>query len=299
VNILSFENISKSYGDHEALRSLSLDVKEGETFGLLGPNGAGKTTLIRILMDIIRPDGGQISLFGLPYSRDLLGRVGYLPEERGLYKKQKVLTVMGYFGRLRGFSKRESRQRALHWLEKVRLPEVADWRIERLSKGMSQKVQIACTLFVDPQICVLDEPFNGLDPVNLRLVQDLIKEREQFGLTTVLSTHQMNLVEALCDRVGLIHQGELMVYGEVSEVRQRFSRPEVRVQLDSPPPALDAVLETFPEDDSTWRLLVANGYQPEEVLKQLIQAGASVSFFEKTLAPLEDVFVQVVEEGAR
>jgi ABC-2 type transport system ATP-binding protein len=206
MSIVAFSDLTKSYGETPALRGVSFDVPSGEIFGLLGPNGAGKSTLIRILMDIIRPDGGEVRLFGELRTREHLDRLGYLPEERGLYTKMPVIDVMTYFGALKGLSRAEAHRRALVWLEKVELPHVAAWKIERLSKGMSQKVQIAATLLSDPDVCVLDEPTTGLDPVNVRLVQDLLLERRKNGRTTILSTHQMNQVEALCDRVALINQ---------------------------------------------------------------------------------------------
>ena len=294
--MLDFQAIHKSFGDTVALRGVSFEVRGGEVFGLLGPNGAGKTTLIRILMDIIRADSGTITLFGEPHSRDHLDRVGYLPEERGLYTKRKVLEVMTYIGILKGLSRADSRDRSRRWLERVGLSETAGWRIERLSKGMGQKVQIATTLLPEPDLCVLDEPFSGLDPLNVRLVQELIEERRRAGRTTILSTHDMNMVEVLCDRVGLINKGELMVYGEVSEVRRRYSLPEVRVELEGQPPALPGIERVVHEGNSTWRLLLAGDTEPREILTALVGAGARVDHFEKILAPMEDVFVRVVRE---
>ena len=280
-----------------ALRGVSFEIHQGEVFGLLGPNGAGKTTLIRILLDIIRPDSGSVTIFGQPFHRDHLNRINYLPEERGLYRKQKVLDVLTYFGALKGLTRAEAKNRSLQWLERVGLPEVADWRVERLSRGMSQKVQIASALLPNPELCVLDEPFSGLDPVNLRLVEDLIGERRKSGQTTILSTHQMNLVETLCDRLGMIHQGRLMVYGEVEQVRQRYSLPEVRVQLGGPLPSLEGIADLVQEDETTWRLRLADGTRPEEILASLVGAGTGVERFEKVLAPMEDIFVRVVEKG--
>ena len=297
MSIVAFSDLTKSYGDTPALRGVSFDVPAGEIFGLLGPNGAGKSTLIRILMDIIRPDGGEIRLFGAPRTREHLDRLGYLPEERGLYTKMPVVEVMTYFGALKGLSRAEAHRRALVWLEKVELPHVATWKIERLSKGMSQKVQIAATLLSDPDVCVLDEPTTGLDPVNVRLVQDLLLERRASGRTTILSTHQMNQVEALCDRVALINQGRLMVYGEVGEVRRRYSRPEVLVHASGPLPAVAAASSTTCEGEGVWRVALANGGQPSDLLSALVGAGASIDRFEQVLAPMEDIFLRVVREG--
>jgi ABC-2 type transport system ATP-binding protein len=296
MSFLTFNDVHKSYGDTMALRGVSLEVREGEVFGLLGPNGAGKTTLIRILMDIIRADAGSVTLFGVPRNRDQLDRIGYLPEDRGLYTKQKVLDVMTYFGTLKGLDRREARARSRHWLERMSLSETADWRVERLSKGMGQKVQIASTLLGDPSLCVLDEPFAGLDPVNVRLVRDLIQERRQQGWTTVLSTHQMNQVEALCDRVALINRGKMMVYGRVDDVRERYSSPEVLVRLDGEPPHVPGVKDVARAGNSDWHLRLEEGVAPADVLRLLIGEGARVKHFERFLVPMEEIFIQVVQK---
>jgi len=295
--VLTYDNIVKSYGSTVALRGVSFDVEGGEIFGLLGPNGAGKSTLIRILMDIIRADSGQVRVFGEPRRRDHLDRMGYLPEERGLYTKLTVTDVMVYFGTLKGLSRTDARRRAAEWLERVELPHVASWKIERLSKGMSQKVQIASILLSDPELCVLDEPTTGLDPVNVRLVQTLLLERRRNGRTTILSTHQMNQVEALCDRIALINQGRLMEYGRVDEVRRRHSKHEVRVQTRGPLPQVAAVSTVIPEGERDWRLLLDNGVAPAEVLTALVHAGAAIDRFEPMLTPMEDIFLRVVREG--
>jgi ABC-2 type transport system ATP-binding protein len=295
--VLAFHDVAKSYGSTVALRGVSFDVGAGEIFGLLGPNGAGKSTLIRILMDIIRPDSGEVRVFGEPRRRDHLDRLGYLPEERGLYTKLSVIDVMVYFGTLKGLTRPEARRRATEWLDRVELPHVASWKIDRLSKGMSQKVQIAAILLSDPEICVLDEPTTGLDPVNVRLVQSLLQDRRRRGRTTILSTHQMNQVEALCDRVALIHQGRLMVYGAVDEVRRRYSRPEIVVHVRGDLPKIAATASAIADGDGVWRVMLANGATPPQVLSELVQAGAAVERFEPMLAPMEDIFLRVVREG--
>lgn len=297
MSVLAFSDLHKSYGDFPALRGVSFDVQEGEVLGLLGPNGAGKTTLIRCLMDIVRPDSGAITLFDRPHHRDLLDRVGYLPEERGLYTKHRVIDVLTYFGSLKGFSRAEARTRGTRWLERVGLAETATWKISRLSKGLSQKVQIAATLMAEPELCVLDEPFSGLDPVNVRLVQELINERKARRLATILSTHQMNLVEAMCDRIALINKGRLMVYGTVREVRSRYSRAEVIVEAAAAPLHIAGVDEIQPADGGGWRLRLSPGAAPRDVLAGLVAAGARLDRFEPTLAPLEDVFIHVVQQG--
>jgi ABC-2 type transport system ATP-binding protein len=297
--ILAFEGISKSYGDVVAVRDVSFDVRPGEVLGLLGPNGAGKTTLLRILMDVLRPSAGSVRLFGGPLRRHDLDRVGYLPEERGLYRRRRVLDVLVYFGTLKGLSRVEAGSRGRQWLERVGLAETVRWRIERLSKGMAQKVQIAATLMTEPELCVLDEPFSGLDPVNVRLVRELLRERQAAGLTTMLSTHQMDRVEELCDRVALIHRGRLLVYGTVDEVRRAHSTPAVRVAASAPPPAVRGILDVVAERDGSWLLHHDDGVPASALLRRLLEAGAEISRFEEVLAPMEEVFVRVVQgEGA-
>jgi ABC-2 type transport system ATP-binding protein len=295
--VLSFEGLEKSYGQTVALRGVTFDVPAGQIFGLLGPNGAGKSTLIRVLMDIIRPDAGTVRVFGEPRRREHLDRLGYLPEERGLYTKLRVIDILTYFGALKGLTRADARRRALDWLERVELPHVSTWKVDRLSKGMSQKVQIAGALMSDPELCVLDEPTTGLDPVNVRLVQDLLIERRRNGRTTILSTHHMNQVEALCDRVALINKGQLMVYGAVDEVRRRYSLPEVRIQSREPLPPVPMAAAVVRESDTVSRVMLADGTEPSTLLAALVSAGARIDRFEPTLAPMEDIFLRVVGEG--
>lgn len=219
MDVLAFHDVTKRFGAHEALRGVSFDVRPGEIFGLLGPNGAGKTTSIRIAVDILRPDSGEVRLFGAKLARDALDRVSYLPEERGLYRKSRVDDVLVYLGELKGLSRDDAEERTERWLERLGLVDAADARVESLSKGNQQKVQIAGALLHDPELAILDEPFSGLDPLNVELVLGLLAERKERGLTTVLSTHVMEKVETLCDRVVLIYRGERLLYGTVDEVR--------------------------------------------------------------------------------
>jgi ABC-2 type transport system ATP-binding protein len=298
VIVASFDRLAKSYGQTRALRGVTFDVHGGEIFGLLGPNGAGKSTVIRILMDIIRADSGEVRVFGEPRRREHLDRMGYLPEERGLYTRLKVLDVMTYFGTLKGLSRSDARTRAVEWLGRVELPHVAGWKVDRLSKGMSQKVQIASVLLSNPELCVLDEPTTGLDPVNVRLVQDLLHERRREGRTTILSTHQMNQVETLCDRVALINRGQLVVYGQVDEVRRQHSLPEVRIQVEGRLPSIPSIVTTVDESEDTLRIMLADGVTPTDALEALVRAGARIRRFEPMLAPMEDIFLRVVREEA-
>ena len=296
--LLAFEGVGKSYGEKAALADVSFEVQEGEVFGLLGPNGAGKTTALRILMDIVRADVGTITLFGRPHARESLDRVGYLPEERGLYTKHKVIDVMTYFGALKGLTRRDAKRRAGEWLEKVGLGGVAKHSVERLSKGMMQKVQIASTLLADPTLAVLDEPFSGLDPVSASVVKELIAELKRQGRTTILSTHQMGMVETLCDSVALLSGGKRVVYGKVDEVRRLHSLPEVRVALSGPLPELSGIDRVVSEGEHAWRLLLRDGVDSQSLLGALVASGARVQRFEHVLAPMEDIFIRKVRESA-
>ncbi len=296
--ILELCDVSKHYGDKCALDNVSFEVRAGEVFGLLGPNGAGKTTTIRIVMDIVRPDKGSVWLFERPLKRTNLDRLSYLPEERGLYTKQKVIDILMYFAALKGLGKAESKRRASEWLEKVGLSEVANLSVERLSKGMSQKVQIASTLLSEPELCFLDEPFSGLDPVNTVLIRDLIAEVRASGRTAILSTHQMSMVETLCDRVALLSDGQLVVYGDVEDVRRNYSFPEVRVTLGGELPELPGVLRVVKERERTWRLLLREDMDPGRVLAALSESGVRVDRFERVLASMEDIFIKVAGKKA-
>jgi ABC-2 type transport system ATP-binding protein len=295
--VVVFDAVSKSYGDKPALHEVSFDVRPGEVFGLLGPNGAGKTTALRILMDIVRPDSGQVSLFGHALARESLDRVGYLPEERGLYTKHKVQDVMIYFGALKGLSRSEARRRSRAWLERVGMAHVATGSVERLSKGMMQKVQLASALLAEPELAVLDEPFSGLDPVSAAQVKELIGELKAAGRTTILSTHQMAMVETLCDRVALLSGGSLVVYGAVDEVRRNHSLRELSVSLAGPLPELPGVERVIEETDRSWRLLLSDGTDEQAVLRALVAQGARVERFQRTLASMEDIFIHQVRES--
>ncbi|MGB8330003.1 MAG: ATP-binding cassette domain-containing protein [Polyangiales bacterium] len=295
MGILSYRSVSKRFGRHTALQGVSLDVVPGEVFGLLGPNGAGKTTLIRIGLDILRADQGEVLLFGVPPSPETLDRTAYLPEERGVYRRAKVREMLEYLGRLKGLKRTVARKRADHWLERVGLNTVAHHRVESLSKGMTQKVQIAACLMSEPELCVLDEPFSGLDPVNVTLVTDLIEERRARGRTTVLSTHMMHQVEALCDRVALIHGGELVVYGELDEIRRRYSPNEVIVWTAIDLGALG--VHATPHRAGGWRVALPPSATAAGYLDELVRSGVPIDRYEPLVARMDDIFVSLVSGG--
>jgi ABC-2 type transport system ATP-binding protein len=294
--MLEYRGVTKRFGRNLALEGISLEVLEGEVFGLLGPNGAGKTTLIRIGLDILRADEGEVLLFGAPPSHASLDRTAYLPEERGVYRRAKVQELLHYLGRLKGMTAHDAERAAAHWLERVALGHVARQRVESLSKGMTQKVQIAACLMSDPELCVLDEPFSGLDPVNAALVTDLIEERRARGRTTVLSTHLMHQVEALCDRVALVHRGHLVVYGQLDEIRRRYSPNEVIVWT-----AMDLLalgVNASRHKAGGWRVELPPSATAAAYLHDLVRSGVVVERYEPLVARMDDIFVSLVNGGA-
>ena len=293
---LSFSHIHKRYGDKVASDDVSFEIRSGEIFGLLGPNGAGKSTLIRILMKIIMQDEGEVLLDGRSLRRDDLDLIGYLPEERGLYRKERVQDILIYFGMLKGLDAKTARERAHLWLDRIGLPEVARMKVDELSKGMQQKVQIAGTLMHDPSIIVLDEPFAGLDPMNTILIKELLKERSDQGALVILSTHQMPMVEALCDRVAMINVGRLVLYGELEGIRRRHGPTEVLVDADGSLDGFRVVDRIVPEGRLT-RVILRSGSRPRDLMDLLVSRGIPFEHFAVVRTPIEDIFIEVVGGG--
>ncbi len=220
------DSVSKSFGDVVAVRDVSFHIRQGEIFGLVGQNGAGKTTVLRMIMDIFRPDAGSILIFGRPPDDAAKEFIGYLPEERGIYVGLKVGKVLEYFARLKGLPRARARAQVEKWLHRFGVEDYADRRIETLSKGNQQKVQLIAALVADPEVVILDEPLAGLDPVNTRLLADVIRELAEQGKTIIFSSHQMPVVEKLCTRVLMIDRGEVVLYGPLAEIRQSRNSPD-------------------------------------------------------------------------
>ena len=229
---LELRNINKSYGDKEAVKNLSLQVPHGVLYGIIGPNGAGKTTTIRMIMDIIGPDSGEIFYDGKPVDSTFTDHVGYLPEERGLYKKMTLNDVMVYMAELKGVSPSVSRPRIGPWLERMDLAQYRDKKVEELSKGMAQKLQFITTILHDPQIVILDEIFSGLDPINIELIKSVLMELKREGKTILFSTHVMEQAEKLCDHICMISQGQKVIDGKLSEVRAKFGSNSIQVEME-------------------------------------------------------------------
>ncbi len=309
THAIRVHEVTKRYGNFTAVDALSFDVSGGEIFALLGPNGAGKTTTIRMILDILRPDTGTIEVLGEPINERSKERIGYLPEERGLYRNVPVLDVLLYLGQLKGMSRQQARTRALALLEEVGLEEHAKSKIRALSKGMQQKVQIIATVLHDPQLVIVDEPFSGLDPVNTRLIKDMLYRMRANGTTIVMSTHQMHQVEEMADRLLMLNQGRRVLYGAVDEVRGRFARNAVVVEGEGDWAALPGVARVERgENGHSVVLHLADGVTPDDLMVALARGeNYHVRRFELAVPRLDEIFVEVVgaadaavlaEEGA-
>ncbi|GAB4279345.1 MAG: ATP-binding cassette domain-containing protein [Candidatus Promineifilaceae bacterium] len=287
-------HLAKRFGRVQAVADVSFAIEAGEIFGLLGPNGAGKTTTIRMMMDIFKPDSGDISVFGGPLTMEKKRRIGYLPEERGLYKDQKLESTLIYLAMLKGLDEKSARQRLDVWLERLDLAEHRQKKVEALSKGMQQKAQIIATLLHEPDLIVIDEPFSGLDPVNTRLVKQIFEEQQEAGKSIIMSTHQMHQVEALCTRIALINKGRSMLYGRVSEIKRNFAGNAILLEGYGDFANLPGVLETR-RHNSTIQLSLEVGTDPQDVLAVLMaREGVRLTRFELAEPSLDDIFVNVV-----
>ena len=291
------DRVTKRFDATVALDEVSLDIHQGEIFGLLGPNGAGKTTLIRTVLDIIKPDSGRVEVFGHalgPADRD---RIGYLPEERGLYLREQVGAVLAYLGGLKGLAPAAARAETVRWLARFDLADAARKKVEQLSKGNQQKLQIAATLLARPAVAILDEPLSGLDPMSARAVNAVMRDYAAEGHTLVLSTHQMGLVEALCTRVLMIARGRTVLYGNLRDIKRAHSTHAVRVSSSARYEAcpLVAAIDGDRSDGQPVHVRLHEAASPDEFLAWLVVHGAPVEHFEQLSTPLEDIFVSVAE----
>jgi len=295
--ILQLAGLRKSYGDHAAVDGLSFEVPQGSIFGLLGPNGAGKTTTIRMVMRVILPDAGKIILDGEPVDDDRRRLIGYLPEERGLYRKMKVLDHLVFLGTVRGVPPGEAKRRATAWLEKFGLTDWAMHKVEDLSKGMQQKLQFIGTILHRPRLLILDEPFSGLDPINTRELKDLMLAMRAEGVTIVLSTHVLPQVDELCDHICLINQARPILSGQLEEIRERFGGRTWEVEGDFGRQDLELLPQVEAVHSLRNRFLVdlRPDAAPRELLGALLQLG-DVTMFVRFIPDLENIFIRAVEE---
>lgn len=297
---LVLERVNKSFGDFNAVSDLSLQVKPGRVFGLIGPNGAGKTTTIRMIVNITVPDSGRIELLGQSMTTALQDRIGYLPEERGLYKRMKVGEQLRFFAELKNVTGIEADNRINRWLTKLQLQDWKDKRTKDLSKGMQQKVQFITSVIHEPDLLILDEPFSGLDPVNVDLMKETILELKSGNKTIILSTHQMEIAEKLCDDVCMINRSRKVLDGRLREIRRSFAQNAVAVRFEggdgfpNDPELVTSVREVGEE----FEVLLNPGANPQTLLKRLVDSGVVISKFELVEPSLHDIFIQKAREVA-
>lgn len=292
------DHVSKSFGEFVAVNDLSLSVRAGRVFGLLGPNGAGKTTSIRMVVNITAPDSGTIELFGQKISGELQNRIGYLPEERGLYRRMKVGDQLRFFAELRNRKGKKVEEQIDSWLTRLKIAEWKNKRSMELSKGMQQKVQFISAIIHEPDLLILDEPFSGLDPVNVELLERVVVELKRQGKTIIFSTHQMEVAERICDDICLINRSRKVLEGSIREVKKSFGRNSVALRVEGENGHLrvsDLISRVEQHSDETEVLLSENA-DPQELLRRLVHSGARVSKFEMIEPSLNDIFIAKVSE---
>lgn len=297
-NILEVQNLKKTFSTQKAVDDVSFNISRGSVFGMLGPNGAGKTTLLRMITGIFYPDDGTILFEGKKFDplNDIV-RIGYMPEERGLYKKMKIGEQALYLARLKGLSKQEAMQKIRYWFEKMEMQTWWNKKVQDLSKGMSQKLQFVTTILHEPSLIILDEPFSGLDPVNANLIKDEIFALAKKGSTIIFSTHRMEQVEEICDHIVLINKGEKILDGSVKQVKQDFKENLFLVGFENKPDVLESnqIFETVGTKGESFVLKIREGYKPHDVLQHLIGRSHEVIFFNEMLPSLNDIFIKLVE----
>ncbi len=302
---LEVRGVTKMYGDFKAVDDVTIEVPKGSIYGFLGPNGAGKTTTIRMILDIVQPTSGTISLLGEDSALKVRDRIGYLPEEKGLYKKMKAWAIIAYFAGLKGIGRKEAKVRAFELLERYGLKDFSNAKIETLSKGMGQKVQVLASIAHKPEFVILDEPFSGLDPVNQQVMEDVIRDMAAEGSTIIFSTHVMAHAERICDRILLIAKGQKIFDGTIPEA-QRTIPNRVRVNtgaaeedLKTLPGVLSVSRSLEDERGDGWDLGLADGAEPQGLLQAFFERGIALSAFDHHEPTLHDVFVQLVGDEAR
>lgn len=295
MNVLELHNVRKTYQDHVACNDVSFVVPEGRLFGLLGPNGAGKTSLIRIITTITRADSGQVLFRGEPLNSSHPNLIGYMPEERGLYKKMKVGEQITYLARLKGLSKAEAKNALRYWLEKFDIQDWEEKRVEELSKGMQQKIQFISTVIHQPKLLILDEPFSGLDPVNANLIRDEIHELHRKGTTILFSTHRMEQVEQICENIVLINKGNNVLSGSVEEVKEQFKEHLFQVGYHGALPADVAERATLiAQDQEQLTVQLNDDDHANRFLAYLLEQGVTVRSFNEVLPTLNEIFIKIV-----
>lgn len=295
--LLDVQHISKTFQNNLALNDVSLSLKKNKIYGLLGPNGAGKTTLIRNITQIFIPDSGQIFFNGEKISEKNQNQIGYMPEERGLYKKMRVGEQLMYFAQLRGFSKPEAEQKINYWLKKLNIEDWNNKTVEELSKGMQQKIQFIATVLHEPSLLILDEPFSGLDPINAEIIKNEIFELHQAGTTIIFSTHRMENVEEICEDIFLINNGKIILEGNVKDIKQQFKKHLIKVNISNEFVLTEMVktqLEIVEQTDSYLIIKLKVNQSPNDILKILLQNSIEISAMTEILPSIHEIFIQTV-----
>lgn len=294
IELFQANNLCKEYAGHKALDGVNIQVPLGSIYGLLGPNGAGKTTLIRIINQITAPDSGNITFRGEPLQQKHISQIGYLPEERGLYKKMKVGEQALYLARLKGLSKKEAKEKLHYWFKKLEMTSWWDKKVEELSKGMAQKVQFITTVLHEPKLLIFDEPFSGFDPINAEIIKREILALKEKGATIIFSTHRMESVEELCDHIALINQGKCILQGSLEEVKSAYRSHTYQLKFEGNLTQLDN-FEILSQNENSALIKALNGQNSNDLLMQLIPQVKILSFQEK-LPSINDIFIQKVSE---
>lgn len=295
THTVTVSKISKSFNNALVVDNISFDVRQGEIFGLIGPNGAGKTTTIRMIMDIIKPDSGEICILGERLSAITKKRIGYLPEERGLYRKLRVIDSLIYLASLKGITSYSARNRAEELLKRIHMLPHKNKKIEELSRGMGQFIQFLVSIIHNPQLVILDEPFAGLDPVNTEVLKEIILELRNKGKAIILSTHRMNEVEELCDRIFMINRGQNVLYGELAEVKSKYRNNSILLELEGELPHLEGITRKHDYRDHI-ELFFDKETPPHKILEQLMKQEVKINRFEVSTPSLNDIFLQLVEK---
>jgi ABC-2 type transport system ATP-binding protein len=294
MNIVELNQISKTYDTKVAVDALSLQIQAGQMFGLLGPNGAGKTSTIRMMIGITMPDSGTVALFGQPFSRKNLTRVGYLPEERGLYKKMKVIDQLVFLGQLHGLDAKQADSRARRWCERLQIFDSIELKTEELSKGMQQKIQFISTLLHEPALIIMDEPFSGLDPVNTQLLQETLLELKNAGKAILFSTHRMDQVEKLCDSICLVDGGKAVLSGGMRELKSRYPRNHVVIDFEGDNSFVNhPAVKEYKAFAGHVEIQLRDGADAQDLLRAAFQS-AKIYKFELIEPSLEEIFIQTV-----
>jgi len=292
------DHVTKSFGDFIAVQDLSLAVRAGRIFGLLGPNGAGKSTSLRMIVNITSPDTGTIELFGQKINSQLQDRIGYLPEERGLYKSMKVFEQMRFFAALKNVTRKEADVRIDRWLARLKLSEWKNKKTRELSKGMQQKIQFISAVLHEPDLIILDEPFSGLDPVNVEVLKDVVLELKRAGKTIIFSTHLMEIAEKICDDICLLNRSRKILEGSIREVKSSFGRNAVALRVEGTNGNLELpdLISKIEHHSDEMEVLLAPNASPQELLQRLVSSGTIVTKFEMIEPSLNDIFIEKVSE---